>query len=413
MVQYEYANDINKKQMSAILAPSNQKYYCVECNEEMYVVNTIGNKQHPHYRHKVETDHVHEGILHCNTKHLIYEYLNYFYDNGLPLYMVIKDRHGYSHMVDILKNADILQMEKALSQVYRPDISIIGHNGIYVIEVVDTHDMETFARDYVYHNNINLIKINVTESIYRSIQDDFKNRRCVVFSSSLFLNNIGIELHSGEFDTRFDVSNLSIFCHFGMEMFNIIEWGLEDYTLKKYGLDEFMFTEKKKNELVSLVGDAYTEMDVYTEDCDSFLDKCKQERMVASKEKNRIIDAENENHRIAAYNNSRTLHTMYSRLNVFRRDVMKTGVVTPNVERDFLDAYNEYVIHKEELHWFSLMCNVRGWTDDVMRYHWADIMDTLDLHPLLCDMSARVIDEVTRHWNTTSFVNVSSSYMWK
>lgn len=412
MVQYEYANDINGKQISAILAPPNSRYYCVECNEEMYVVNTTGNKQHPHYRHKVETDHIHEGILHCNTKHLIYEYLNYFFDNRLPLYILIKDEHGYSHMIDVIKGAECVMIEKAISHEYRPDISIKG-NMYFAFEIIDTHDMEHTAIEYVKQNHINLIKIHVSNSVYRNIQSNFIHRSCVMFPPSVF-GHIEIFLHQNALKRpQFDVSNFNIFHHFGIEMFNIIKWSLEDYTLKKYELDEFMFTEKKKNELISLIGDAYTELDAYTEDCNSFLYKCKQEQIESSKEKTRIINAENLKHRIAAYEYTQTLQTMYSRLNVFRRDVTKTGVVTPNVERTFLDAHNEYVVYKEELHWFSLMCNVRGWTDDVMRYHWADIMDTLNPHPLLCGMSARVIDEVTRHWNTPSFVNVSSSYTWR
>lgn len=52
---------------------------------------------------------------------------------------------------------------------------------------------------------------------------------------------------------------------------------------------------------------------------------------------------------------------MYVPLNVFRKMVMRTGIVTPKVECAFLDSYSEYLPYKEELHALSNLFNSRGW----------------------------------------------------
>jgi len=59
--------------------------------------------------------------------------------------------------------------------------------------------------------------------------------------------------------------------------------------------------------------------------------------------------------------NKLIMKEMYVPLNIFRKMVMRTGIVTPKVECAFLDAYAEYSSYKEELHALSNLFNARGW----------------------------------------------------
>lgn len=103
---------------------------------------------------------------------------------------------------------------------------------------------------------------------------------------------------------------------------------------------------------------------------------------------------------------------MYKLLNKFRLNVARTGVVTPAVERAFLAAYPEYEPHKDELHGFSLLCNVRGWLDTPAQYSMAERLDMASPHPLLIGIDSYTVDEVTRHWNTPSFVPKQAVSAW-
>lgn len=260
MVEYEYANNRNNEQIEASLAPSGEKYCCIECNKEMYVVNR-GRIQTPHFRHKVETDSIHEGALHFNTKHLIYDYVNSFFVRGLPLYVEITDMDGFTHWYNILNNVENIQKERAISNVYRPDVSIIGKNCIFSIEIVDTHSLSSTANDYIIENNINLIKLNVTIDVYRKIQNNFKNGINVLFASfnylfTPFLSPINIVDISGpcvENKNNFDITHFNCFYYFGIDMFNTFSKSLEDYKLSIYENDAEKFNLKKKNELSIVV----------------------------------------------------------------------------------------------------------------------------------------------------------------
>jgi hypothetical protein len=251
MVEYEYANNRNNEQIEASLAPSGEKYCCIECGKEMYVANK-GRIQTPHFRHKVETDSVHEGALHFNTKCLIYDYVNSFFVRGLPLYVEITDVDGFTHWYNILNNVENVQKERAISNVYRPDVSIVGKDYIFSIEIVDTHSLSSTANDYIVENNINLIKLYVTIDVYREIKNNFNNGIKVLFASFNFLftsllTSMNIVYISGpcvENKINFDITHFNCFYNFGIDMFDTFSKSLEYFRLSIYENDADKFNLK-------------------------------------------------------------------------------------------------------------------------------------------------------------------------
>ena len=240
MVEYEYANNHNKEQIEASLAPIGEIYYCIECDEEMYVVNR-GSKQSPHFRHKVESNSVHEGALHFNTKCLIYDYVNSFFVCGSPLYVKVKCLDGFTYWYNILNNVEIVQKEKSMADEYRPDVSIIGTDFIFSIEIIDTHPLSSTAKQYIVDNDLNLIEVNATIDVYEEVKNNFHDRIDTLFASILASRNTKFSFSSS---LEQDLNLKKQFYENDATDFNLKKQHEIDNLILPYENDAKMFLEK-------------------------------------------------------------------------------------------------------------------------------------------------------------------------
>lgn len=397
MVQYEYAINLSGDRVNASLVPSGVEYYCVECGDPMYAVP--GDVQSPHFRHKNAfgnaSNVIHEGPLHYNTKFLIYDYIKMFFDAGKPLCIKISDKNGFKHYINILELATSVDCEVNLSSKYRPDISIVGGKLDYAIEIIHTHPMTKSAVRYVNDNKINVIKVGANEPFLDWLKVSFERKDNFIFRSTQ--RNVKFILHSN----IFNLTHFRCFYDFGMSLYNKLENGVRKYILKKYELDEFMFTQKKRhefekymesvydiiesyeldsdrflslkhNEFNNDMGVVYKILEVYELDANTFLSKKHNELAILikpaydliNKYEKDCIDFKNKCASFESIDLKTRLYLMYVKLNSFRTLTLRTGMVTINMEKKFTDLYPEYKIFKKEVHTLTNVGNAHGWCNE-------------------------------------------------
>jgi hypothetical protein len=290
MVQYEYAN-ISKgsDRIKIDVATSGKEYYCIECNEPMYAVNKINNKQSAHFRHKSNyLICIHEGPLHLDTKFEIYDYIMYFFNKNEPLYINVTDKHGFTHQINILEHATDVNCEEWLSSKYKPDISIVGGKMKYTIEVIDTHEMSDSAIKYTVDNKINVIKIRTNDKFLKYIKELSKIKYKYIFRSTQ--KNVEFVLYG----MNLNIYGFRNFKFFGENMYNMFSRSIRWFLYNKYELDTYMFTEKKQNEFNKCMCDVYNILNFYELDTNEFLNKC----LLSQQEEDRAIQLEFRNEQI-------------------------------------------------------------------------------------------------------------------
>lgn len=360
----------------------------------MYAVS--GDVQTSHFRHKNVNGNarnfVHEGALHYNTKFLIYDYIKMFFDAGKPLYIKIKAKNGFEHYINILEFATSIGCEVSLSPKYRPDISITGGKSDYAIEIIHTHPMSKNAVRYVNNNRINVIKVEANKSFLDWLKVSFEIKYNFIFRSTQ--RNVKFMLHNNIFNS----THLRCFYGFGMPLYEKLENGVKKYTLKKYELDAFVYTEKKRHEFEKYMESVYDIIELYELDSDRFLSLKQNEfndymdvvykilevyeldaSTFLSKKHNELailikpaydlinkykkdsIDFKNKCASVENIDLKTRLYLMYIKLNDFRISTLRTGMVTINMEKSFVDFYSEYKMFKEEVHMLTNIGNAHGW----------------------------------------------------
>ncbi len=159
-IAYPFAYDVNKDPVSIDSARHGAAYLCVGCNNPM--IPKMGIKMIHHFAHKANESCNPDNALHESAKIHIVRKFNKF----------IQASNGYTIMVPCSKcrcpikydltagSARIVQEESVIDKT-RSDLTVLKNNSTphTIIEIVVTHDLESYVHDAYLKSKIPIIKI--------------------------------------------------------------------------------------------------------------------------------------------------------------------------------------------------------------------------------------------------------------
>ena len=126
-----------------------------------------GTKVTHHFAHFDNANCQPETILHFIAKNFVYQKLKELLDAHVPLSQSWLCNHcRKTHEADFLHGAKCVHLELTLG-AFRPDITILGHDGIPLaaVEIIVTHKPDEHALAYYRQNRIGVIEIEVRDGI--------------------------------------------------------------------------------------------------------------------------------------------------------------------------------------------------------------------------------------------------------
>ena len=135
-----------------------------------------GEIRTPHFAHKhIDFDHGGETPLHYNTKILLFEFIQRSLTNKNPTFVTFECECSETHSINLLEDVTDVYLEKQVTEIYRPDISIYcGNTFKMAIEVIVTHDLEAEALSYLKQHDIPFLKINTTPELYSNLIQKYR-----------------------------------------------------------------------------------------------------------------------------------------------------------------------------------------------------------------------------------------------
>jgi hypothetical protein len=170
-VQFEFAKTSSGKIVHVTKAEKGEKFTCANpnCNGEMILKK--GEIRRPHFAHKhVEYDHGGETPLHYNTKILLFDFLQNSAINETPTFVQFKCSCSETHSINLLEHITDVYVEKQVTKIYRPDISLYSENKFKMaLEIIVTHDLESEASSYLKKHEIPYLTIKATSHLYSAL----------------------------------------------------------------------------------------------------------------------------------------------------------------------------------------------------------------------------------------------------
>jgi len=189
MVEYEFAKDDDGNVININQATPHKKYVCAndECNTNMIPVYGQTGRAY-HFRHEnINFSHSGETELHYNFKHLLAQRIK----NGC-IYHLISERTGnYLGKINLNVTDFKVYVEKPVSIEYKPDICIFNEDNnkiMYTVEIVNTHNLDAGASDYINKNDIMCIIIYATHELYNYLSEKSSIELWSDFKGYNFLN---------------------------------------------------------------------------------------------------------------------------------------------------------------------------------------------------------------------------------
>jgi hypothetical protein len=177
-VKFEFAKTDSGEIVHSSNAEKGQYFTCANsiCNGEMVLKR--GQVRTSHFAHKhAEFNHADESALHYNMKILLYDFLQKAVLNNEPAYAQFQCECSKVHNINILESIENIYIEKQVSDIYRPDISLYSRNEFkFAIEVVVTHDLEKEALAYLEKNKIPYLNIMANAQIYSQLLKNYFSR---------------------------------------------------------------------------------------------------------------------------------------------------------------------------------------------------------------------------------------------
>lgn len=195
-VKFEFAKTDSGEIVHSRNAEKGQRFTCINsvCNGEMILKK--GQVRVSHFAHKnAEFDHAEETALHYNTKVLLYDFLQNAVLNNEPVFVQFECHCSKIHSINILENIKSVYLEKQVSDVYRPDLSLYCENKFMLaIEVVVTHDLEKEALSYLEKHNVPYLKLITTPKLYSELLDKYFSKNPNLLSLSECVEFFGISI---------------------------------------------------------------------------------------------------------------------------------------------------------------------------------------------------------------------------